>query len=335
MADRQRLVQQAELQLAAGDTAAAQQAFDRAATLVHAADVEMGLVRTYLQAGDYRRALSFASHAAGAHRDVPAGTALYGWLLHIGGQAVFARRVLDEALALWPADQTLQAVRAQTGSAWPQADAALLTAPLRVLPYATGAATPAAAQVVGSALLAGDGRLALAPAALLQSAGAVWVRNGLGQTVAAVPIGPASDPRLTLLRLDRALPLPLPQGLSISARQPFAGSPGYVVEYSFGNGAAMLLRQGFFGRGLAASGEQLLGIDTPTGPRGGPVFDAAGRLAGVALPHADGRDRLLPAASLTRELMLPPAPPPSVERPGVDAIYETALRVALQLLVTR
>ena len=164
LADRQRLVQQAELQLAAGDTAAAQQAFDRAAMLVHAADVEMGLVRTYLQAGDYRRALSFASHAAGAHRDVPAGTAPYGGLLHI------------------------------------------------------------------------------------------------------------------------------------SARQPFAGSPGYVVEYSFGNGASMLLRQGFFGRGLAASGEQLLGIDTPPGPRGGPVFDAAGRLAGVALPHADGRDRLLPAA---------------------------------------
>ncbi|MBC7942049.1 MAG: hypothetical protein H7Z19_20225, partial [Chitinophagaceae bacterium] len=68
LAERLRLTQAGEAALAAGDTDSAQRHFDRAAGMVHAADVEMGLVRTYMQAGAYRQALGFASHAAGAHR---------------------------------------------------------------------------------------------------------------------------------------------------------------------------------------------------------------------------------------------------------------------------
>ncbi len=52
-----------------------------------------------MQAGEYRRALSFGAHAAGAHRDFPAATALYAWLLYVGGQDAFAARRLDAALA--------------------------------------------------------------------------------------------------------------------------------------------------------------------------------------------------------------------------------------------
>ena len=64
-----RVLAEGEQRLAAGDAAGAEAAFDRAAGAAHDHDVEISLVRAYMQAGDYRRALAFAAHAAGAHGD--------------------------------------------------------------------------------------------------------------------------------------------------------------------------------------------------------------------------------------------------------------------------
>ena len=55
---------------------------------MHAADTEIALVRGHMQAGDYRRALAFGAHTAGAHLDVVGGSLLYVWLLHAGGQLI-------------------------------------------------------------------------------------------------------------------------------------------------------------------------------------------------------------------------------------------------------
>ena len=336
LALQQQLVQEAELALAAGDTAAAQQAFDRAAVMVHAPAVEMGQVRADMQAGDYRRALTFASHAAGAHRNVPGGTALYAWLLHLGGQGVYAQRLLDDALARAPEDAALLAARDQMARPWPQLQPVLLQPPLRAAPHATGATPPPGARLAGTALLAGDGRSALAPAALVPAGSRLWLRNGMGQTVAATARPSPSDARLLLLQLDS--PLPVVPGLVASARAPFAGSPGYTVEHGQGDQAQAawpVLRQGFFARPSAAGGERPLGIDVPAGPRGGPVFDAFGDLAGMAVSVPGGADWLIAAANLGPELGLPTGPPPDGQRPraAVDAVYEAGLRITLQLLV--
>ena len=158
----------------------------------------------------------------------------------------------------------------------------------------------------------------------------------MGQTVAATARPSPSDPRLLLLQLDG--PLPVVPGLAASGRAPFAGSPGYTVEHGQGDlaGAAWpVLRQGFFARALVAGGERPLGIDTPAGPRGGPVFDAFGDLAGMAVSVPGGADRLIAAANLGPELGLPTGPPPDGQRAraAVDAVYEAALRITLQLLV--
>ena len=149
-----RLIEEGETQLAAGDAAAALAAFEQAAAMVHEPEVEMGIVRSHMQAGDYRRALAFCAHVAGAHREAPAGTALYAWLLHAGGHAGVAARVLAQALSLDPQDACLLAARDALALAWPRAQGVLLAPPQRMAPYATSATpegrAPAAARVAGT-----------------------------------------------------------------------------------------------------------------------------------------------------------------------------------------
>ncbi len=338
MAERQRLLDEGELKLASGDTEAAQQAFDRAALMVHAADTELALVRTYMQAGEYRRALAFGAHAAGAHRELPASAALYAWLLQAGGQAAPAGRLLDQALAAAPADAALLQARRQLSAPWPLAQDALAAPPVRVRPYATQAQVPAAALAAGTGLLAADGRHAFLPASLIHGASGLWLRNGLGQTVAATLLRVDAPDGVALVRLD--MPLPVPAGLAATPREPFAGSAASLVEYAVSGDAAPAwpwLRLGFFGRFAAVPGTRALGIEVPAGPRGGPVFDAAGRLAGMAWRDAQGVDRLWPGDALAARLGVSMAVvgEGAAAPAAPDAIYEQALRVALQVLVLR
>lgn len=128
----------------------------------------------------------------------------------------------------------------------------------------------------------------------------------------------------------------MPAGVATVARPPFAGSPGYTVEYAPGADARPawpLLRTGFLGRG-AAGEAPLLGIDVPPGPRGGPLFDPAGRISGVAAAGADGRDRRI-SVTVLREAVGDLFGPveDAASRVAADQIYENALKLTLQVIV--
>ena len=300
----------------------------------HEPDAELGLVRAYMQAGEYRRALGFAAHAAGAHRDEPAAAALYAWLLWLGGQDGVATALLEQARVDSPHDSSLARVRglvsgsAASGSG---ADVALLP---WLAPYPTPIGLAAAARLVGSGVLADEGRLALVPATLTGTASTLWLRNGLGQTVEARVERRDEASGVAVLRL--LSPLPWPADTRAVAREAFAGSPGVALGYraSATPGAAWpLLRQGFFARVPAAVGPRPLGIDAGHATHGGPVFDQAGRLAGMTGTAPDGSAMLIPAAALTALGELPLATVPAGPVP-IDAVYERGLRIALQLLVT-
>ncbi len=353
-----RLVREAESHLAAGNTMAAQRAFDDAALLRHTAEVELGLVRTYMQAGGYRQAVAFAAHAAGAHREYPGGMALYAWLLKVGGQDVAAMHFLDEAIARSPTHAALLEARgALTAARLPEAGV-LLQAPLRLAPYEGPAVSAVEAQVVGSGVLMRDGRTALVPAAAIASAQStgrrIWARNGLGQRRQATVLRPLGSTGLVLLQLDAAFELPAEASndVQLTPRAPFAGSPSYAVEYGVHSSSASaatvgtaepawpLLKQGFFGRGGSAQLDATarpLAIELPPGPRGGPVFDLAGRLAGVAVVSPEGVDQLIPAAAFAEVYGVGPAIelPAAAAAMSMDLIYERALLMALQIVVER
>ena len=348
--ERQRLLNEGEARLAAGDANGAREAFERASQMLHAADAEMSLVRALMQAGEYRQALAFCAHTAGAHRDAPAAGALYAWLLRAGGQEAFARRVLDETLARAPADPVANATQRAFEAVSPLASGLLIELPQRMAPKAWmlgGQTSPQrGAKVVSSAVLMNDGRNALVPIAGIEGAGRLWVRDGLGQTTEAF-IGIAPDPLrargFALLRL--AAPLHEAPARPAS-RDPFAGSPGFAIEYVAMDDSAPAwpwLHQGFFGGFEGGAGMRKLGIAVPPGPHGGPVFDAAGRLAGIAVPSVGAQASMLPlsqfgavadwAPDVERiEPVLTPEVPP---RMPADEAYERALKVALQVIVER
>jgi hypothetical protein len=295
-----------------------------------------------VQTGQYRRAVSFVAHTASAHREVASGAVLYAWLLHAGGQVPAAGQLLATAQARWPGDPLVEQARRALQSPAPVPAGALLAAPLRAAPYARPPDAAPSARLAASGMLLTGGRHALVPWPAVAGAAAVWVRDGLGRTRAAEVVHHAPMLGLAVLRLagepDRLDRLPWP------ARDPFPGSQGFAVEYATpsdaGAGASWpLLRAGFVG--AVRQDWRRLGIDMPPGPRGGPVFDAAGRLIGMAVSATgEGTDLLIPVSVLRRELgawlpavgeaELPQQAAPAV---ALDEIYERALPVALQVLV--
>lgn len=352
---RAALLSRAESELARGEVATATDTFDRVAQTQHAADIEMGLVRSYMQAGQYRRALAFCAHVAGAHRESAAAGALYAWLLRAGGQAAFAERTLNTTLERAPQDAVALAARQAFASPLPVAAGLLLHAPHRMAPQAVmlrgQASVPQRAAVVSSGVLIGDGSLALVPSAAARSAssGPLWVRNGLGQTTRATVDGagqPLEAFGVTVLRLDAPLDPGGARGLP--PRDPFAGSPGFAVEYAESDAAVAAwpwLTPGFFGSFKGDVGLRRLGIEVAGRQHGGPVLDANGRLAGIVLQGPDREALMLPASRWQHLAGAAPADAPqgAAASPAVraafaasaDQAYESGLRLALQLIALR
>lgn len=338
---REQLLAQGEAALARGDAEAALRLFERAASMRHAADSELGLVRTYMQLGQYRRAVAFAAHTAGAHRAEPGAVAFYAWLLFLGGQVPAAERLLGEAAASAPADTVASFVRTALSTESPAFASGGVELPVRLAPYGPLADLPRGARVVASGTLVGSGRSVVVPNHETRSAATVWVRNGLGQGSRGRVA--RRFPAIGVAVVDLAAALPLPDGFAVAVRDPFPGSIGYAVEYAVtGSHAAWpLLRGGFVGRSERDPAVRALGIELPRGGgRGGPVFSADGLLAGVAVHAPGGGDRLLlPSQLAAAGVALGARAAPTggdaaaPGRPGTDEIYERAMRSAVQVLV--
>ncbi len=335
--ERLALLARGEAALAAQDPAQALAAFEQAARIAHSADTELAIVRSYMQAGEYRRALAFGAHTAGAHLDESAGTALYAWLLHAGAQDLVARRLLAQALERTSGEPLLAQVAFQLGHPWPTATGALLRPPARLAPYGETKGLPAGASVVASATLAAGGTRAVVPASALVKGARYWVRNGLGRLVEAQPDPAPPSHGLSLLRLAVALPGP---ALIAAGTTTFPGSIAYAVEFAPQTNAAPawpLMKSGFVGAASNGGATRALGVALPRGSaRGGPVFDAGARLIGVAAGTGPaGADILVPAPLLRQAFGdgLFGAAAAGPARPSApDAIYEPALSQTLQLI---
>jgi hypothetical protein len=343
--ERADMLKKGEVALAALQLEPALLAFERAASILHAADTEIALVRTYMQYGQYRRALAAGAHTAGAHLDVVGGSALYAWLLHMGAQTAVAQRLLTEAQTRMPDNSSIELVRQQLNSGMPVATGDLLNPPTRLAPYGVTQGLPAAARVQGSAVLLPGGAQALVPLRLLSKPAKrakLWLRNGMGLLAEGTVVKRLPAAGLALVKLSQALPVPDDYWIADTER--FPGSPGYAVEYVANPKTTQdaapawpLLRLGFLGGMVTPDGsDRLLGIDMPAGPRGGPVFGGAGQLIGVALKGKSGAaDQLVTVSQLQKALGQPLGAAMPKKTPATttaDRIYENGLKVSLQVI---
>ena len=338
LAKRVALMKQGTADLALGNTAAATAAFESAVSMAHAPDAELGLVRGAMQAGQFRQALSISAHTAGAHQEEPEGAALYVLLLHLSGQDAAARRILRGALARRPDDALLLQVQRSI-----EPDMATLTAKpgaaSTFAPYSLPPLKSATATMSGSGVLIDGGRHALVPLASVVHARKIWLRNGLGQLRKAVIKHRVGMDGMALLALDQALPLF--DGFNIAAKDPFPGSVVYSAEYPTMHDALPqwpLLLHGFLGTPVVKGQNWELGLTLPGGSSGGPVFDASGSLAGIAVPKPHGKPMFLPVSRFKRVLgdrLGPVAPPLGGPRIAVEIAYEKAMRAAVQVLTVR
>jgi len=339
MPQRVALLQRAQAELERGDATQALDDFERAAMMLHAGDAELGLIHAAMQDGQYRRALAFCAHTAGEHTDDAEGGALYAWLLRIGGQDALARQVIADTRAHAPDDAVALAVETAFTTAPPIAAGVLLMPPHRMAPWPItheAPPPPASARFVSNGVLVDDGASALVPLHALErvTPARVWVRNGLGQTVAAeLDRDDTVSAALGLARLKLRAALPLGASRQAEGRPPFAGSPGYSMQFGEASAPAWpMLTQGFLGRPVGESGLRKVGFASTSGAA---VFDAHGVLVGITLGGADDAATWtpLPAGAPTRRA----APGASAARslPGLvapDEIYELGLRRALQVL---
>jgi hypothetical protein len=296
-----------EAALRRGDSQQALDAFERAALLRHSAPIEIGIVRSLMQMGAYRRALAFAGHTAFAHPESHDGAQLYTLLLRLGGQPAVAQRLMQAAP---PDGARVQALAALAPS---------------------GAAVPATAVVAGNATLLPDGRHAIVPSSQLPADGALWLRNGLGRTVRVERHRRDGPGGVATLRLSEAM-----DAWPAAARRPFPGTPAFVV--AFDRAATWpQLHSGFLGSLADDTNGQWLGIETGAHAAGAAVFDSNARLLGMALPAAaDGRLRFIGLAAASPQVpVTQPADVGSSAKYSVDELYERSLRSVLQLIVER
>ena len=329
----------AESLLAGGRPVEALDAFERIAATEHSADVELSIVRAHMQAGAYRVALAFCAHAAGAHPEFAAGTALYGILLFVGGQRTTALQTIAKSLLLHSDDRILLAAQTFISDQRPLFNSALLKAPWRVAPYASGSSVPKETRLIGTGYLLPSGDFAIIPHIARKPTQKALVRNGLGQTstVSIVAQGPA----LTLVKL--LTPLTQPPKPFFAGRGVIAGSPSRLIHFmaqATHEAAWPILQSSFFRVLPQNEGLRPLGFTLDTESLGGPVFDQFGQVCGLAIREQDGSDRLLPMDEVAEHFL---EPIESVDMLGVagrvvsdtkvtnDLLYERSLLCVLQV----
>jgi hypothetical protein len=333
---REALLRQAEALLANLQAPQALVLFERAALMAHSCDTEMGIVRAHMQAGHYQRAIAFAAHAAGAHADEVEATALYAWLLCVGGQQAMALRLLEDAQARMTDSPVLASVQQRLKSSMPLAPARSGNAAFRLHPYGRTADMTKWAKVIGTGLLCDAGRRALVPLNTLRNARAnLWVRTALGDCSKAIferrdPVNGVAVVRLAVAIKNGPDPI-------FSIRAAFPGSIGYVVDFvpsAQGAPAWPLLKSGFLGMPLTGANEttRSINVGPPDGPSGGAVFDKNGVVVGMALPN----HQIILSSELLRILGLQSAETSAMSSKmpsrNSDQIYEQSLRCVAQII---
>jgi hypothetical protein len=259
------------------DGTAALNLFEQAAQIVHSSEVEVGIVRAHLQAGQFQRAISFGAHASGAHLDEAAPSLLYVHLLKISGQTAHAEKLLN-------------ACRLRFG------DAGLKSVKVKLSPYFDEIGLPAQAKMLGSGLRLPNDQGVAVPFSMLRGIKKFWVRLGSGVLAIAMPKRTYGTDGLAILRVENLPNPPTVEPLIIARKAVFPGSVAFVMQFEQQLPLSWpLLVPGFIGEPSTNTssnaslterkGRRFVAIPSKVPMRSGAtVFDQTGMAIGLVAP---------------------------------------------------
>ena len=290
--------------LAEGDAARAATLYETLAQQGESLEAEIGLVRASLQAGEFRKAMSFANLTAGEHPDSVEAAALLAYLNDRVGRTEQALEALKRLEASHPDEQSALAAHADIlidRLAPAQALSLIQTwrdrhpgaqAPELVRLFARAQAAARGNVAAGNGVIIDDGKSVLTYAGLLKSVSGreVLIRNSLGQVrrARADARGAAND----LVRLRLKNPFPSSQSVPLSqVAAPegvrFCFALGFSVPGSVEAAYPAIAPGLVFRANAGAGGLMQITSALGAGHDGAPIFDPRGRLIGLALGAGD------------------------------------------------
>jgi len=331
-AELQQLQIATQKDLTEGTVNEARDRLEQAASRYHSVEVELALVQTLMQAGEYRHSLSAAAHVQAEHRDNPDTSIFYAWLLALSGQYKPAQDLLVDTAAQYPQWNTLNALRKQLETRKLNA-AVFKSTNMELHPYSPKLI---GYKLVQGGILLNGGRYIVTPINH-SSVNMFTVRNGLGNIYHAKQVSDFKDTQLMLLELIAALPETsetklggirsgLPTHLIGYAPSPLTSS-SWPLLYTSISGIANTEKQNAFIVNFP--------IQSPPLMSGAGAYNPAGELAGIT-SNQNGQV-IIPLTRVVEFLKLPAvAPDKNSALTGARSpaeIYEAALANCVQLLV--
>ncbi len=320
--------------LSEGHTDRARNKLEQAAGNFHAVEIELGLIQTLMQAGEYRHALSAAAHTQAEHPDTIDSTLLYAWLLAIGGQTTPAMQLIETTLEHYPDNNSLQLMQQQIKTHQLFATDLTTSTAIQLKPFTTAKLTTLKLfNYLTTGVVINNGRQVLTNLMGIEKAKTLHVRNGLGREMNARIAQKIPTANLAVLILDQ--PFKNTTTLNLANKTAFPGVPIYIIGFSPQNHDQAdwpQLKVDILGTPTADTNNINAGypIHIQGVAMGSGVFNLQGNLIGI-VGEAENKT-MTPLADILNAYKKSPNRKLTSGKLPMDEIYENALSNVVQVL---
>lgn len=312
-----------------GRTEHARNTLEQAVGNFHAVEIELGLIQTLMQAGEYRHALSAAAHTQAEHPKLADSALFYAWLLAIGGQTNPAIQLLENTQTLLPDNDALAVMLQQIKTNKLASTEIKTSDAIQLKPFtSTKSNIQGAQKYLTSGVVIGDGKKIITVLSAIENAKTISVRDGLGRTATAQIEQKIPSAQLAILKLDT--PIKPPPNINLADKPPFPGTPIYLIGFaaSSNNQADWpQLKIDILGT-PGASNTYGYPVHVRTAPKGSGIYNQQGNLIGILA--GDDKKIMLP---LTDDALTvyKKSSKNSLAKLPMDEIYEASLSSTVQV----